>query len=163
MSLSWPFDIQSNWKYRHSLLLLRVFFFYKIIYLLSASEDARVLVANKNEIAFADHEAIYNPLRRTLSVPGAHALAGIDVYMKERKLFFSDSQTMKIYSMSEDGSNLTEVCYFVTQMIKSSCGNVLRRLSHVSTYGLSELLGSIDFPLSVRRQTSFAHPWSVNT
>ncbi|XP_053385857.1 low-density lipoprotein receptor-related protein 2-like [Mercenaria mercenaria] len=71
--------------------------------------DARVVVTTRHEISFGNHLSIYDHEWTTIPVKDTASLAGIDVYMKENKLFFSDSRTMKIYSMSVNGSNLTEV------------------------------------------------------
>jgi hypothetical protein len=74
-----------------------------------SGEDAKVVVTTKHDISFGSHELIWNDWT-SIPVKNTASLAGIDVYMKNRQLFFSDSRTMKIYRMAVDGRNLTEAC-----------------------------------------------------
>ena len=46
-------------------------------------------------------------------VPGAVALAGVDIHFETQTLYFSDSKLKKLRSMKIDGSNLTEVIHKV--------------------------------------------------
>ncbi|KAL4217440.1 Low-density lipoprotein receptor-related protein 2 [Mactra antiquata] len=72
-----------------------------------AKGGLKVIVSTGDHISFSGNN-IWDGID-TLHVPTTRAMAGIDVYMKDKKLFFSDSKTLKIYSMSIDGTNLTEV------------------------------------------------------
>ncbi|XP_060556897.1 low-density lipoprotein receptor-related protein 2-like, partial [Ruditapes philippinarum] len=74
----------------------------------ATGEDAKVVVTTKHDISFGSHELIWNDWT-SIPVKNTASLAGIDVYMKNRQLFFSDSRTMKIYRMAVDGRNLTEI------------------------------------------------------
>jgi len=74
----------------------------------SFTEEPRVVVATSDHISFNNLQL--SDIFTSLPVTGTRALAGIDIYVKKEMLFFSDSKTMKVYSMNINGDNLTEVC-----------------------------------------------------
>lgn len=73
----------------------------------SSAEDPKIIVATSDHISFNNLQV--SEVFTSLPVPGTRALAGIDIHVKRGMLFFSDSKTMKVYSMKINGDDLKEV------------------------------------------------------